>query len=66
MTVQKRIKHSVLTNFKFESEKLASIIAAEQTAEKVIRAAKEHIYLQPFKDFMTDFFEKGKKLVIIL
>jgi len=34
--------------------------AAEQRADKVIKSAKEHVYLQPFKDIMTEFFEKGK------
>ncbi|XP_053384577.1 formin-like [Mercenaria mercenaria] len=34
--------------------------AAEERAEKVIKSAREHVYLQPFKDIMTEFFEKGK------
>jgi hypothetical protein len=33
--------------------------AAEERAEKVIKSAREHMYLQPFKDIMTAFFEKG-------
>ncbi|XP_060554062.1 uncharacterized protein LOC132715098 isoform X2 [Ruditapes philippinarum] len=34
--------------------------SAEERAEKVIKSAREHAYLQPFKDIMTAFFEKGK------
>lgn len=35
--------------------------AAEERADKVIRSAREHVYLQPFKDIMTEFFEKGRQ-----
>ena len=34
-------------------------LAAEERAAKVIQSAKEPMYLQPFKDTMTAFFEKG-------
>ena len=35
------------------------IAAAEERAAKVIKSAKEPVYLQPFKDTMTEFFQKG-------
>ncbi|KAL4238472.1 riboflavin kinase [Mactra antiquata] len=35
--------------------------AAEERAEKVINSAKDLVYLQPFKDMMVQFFEKGKQ-----
>ena len=35
------------------------LVAAEERAETVIKSAREHMYLQPFKDIMLEFFEKG-------
>jgi hypothetical protein len=39
------------------------VVAAEERADKVITSARELVYLQPFKDIMTDFFEKGSSSI---
>ncbi|XP_052216251.1 uncharacterized protein LOC127834445 isoform X2 [Dreissena polymorpha] len=59
------LKQACLVNFDELEKELtrikADFNAAEERADKVIKSAKEHVHLQPFKDIMTEFFEQGRK-----